>query len=110
MISMADASNPITDEEKELREDVKNYIDITYEDEDTDRKLLGIMRRGQAKLDAIAGSEYDYSQEGARRGLLFDYCRYAMCNQTEMFEENYQSELINLAISEEAKAYETNRI
>lgn len=103
---MANASNPITEKEKELLADIKNYIDITYEDEDTDKKLLGIMRRGQARLDDIAGTQYDYSEEGARRGLLFDYCRYAMCNQTEMFEVNYQSELTNLAIAEEARMYE----
>jgi len=102
---MVKANQEKTDEEVMLLADVKNYLDITYEDEDTDKKLLGIMRRGMERLDTIAGTTYDYSEEGARRGLLLDYCRYAMCNQTEAFETNYGPELLGLAMEGEVSVY-----
>lgn len=102
---MVKASDQETEEEKKLLGDIKNYLDITYEDEDADKKLLGIMRRGKEKLDTIAGTEYDYNEEGARRGLLLDYCRYAMCNQTEAFEQNYHAELLSLALEGEVNIY-----
>ncbi len=97
-------------EEEQMLADVKNYLDITYEDEDTDNKLLGIMRRGMHRLNTIAGREGDYSQEGDLRGLLFDYCRYAMSSQTEAFETNYRAQLNGIAMEGEVEAYAANQV
>ena len=38
-----------------LLSDVRNYLDITFEDEETDRKLSGIIERGVDYLDKMAG-------------------------------------------------------
>lgn len=76
--------------------DVRNYLDITYEDEETDRKLTGIMKRGMTYLNGIAGKELDFQEEGNPRALLFDYCRYARNNVSELFEGNFRTELIAL--------------
>lgn len=77
---------------------LKNYLDITYEDVQADKKLSGIMERGKAYLDNIAGEELDYDDDNIPRQLLFDYCRYARNNVLEMFEENFRTELIALRI------------
>lgn len=92
----------------ELLSDVRNYLDITYEDEETDKKLTGIIARGMDYLDSTAGSEQDYTKESLSRALLMDYCRYARNNVLELFEENFRSELISLRIGAQTDDYAEN--
>lgn len=80
-------------------------MDITYEDTETDQKLTGIIKRGKAYLDDKAGAEQDYEEEGAARALLFDYCRYARNNVLELFDTNFQAELIALRMGVQADDY-----
>ena len=80
-------------EPEELMSDVKDYLNISYDDEQTDRLLLSALARGMNIIDDYAGSPMDYSQEGAAKQLLFDYCRYVRSQATEMFEINYRHEL-----------------
>lgn len=88
-----------------LLQAVKNYLDITWNDPDTDEKLTGIIARGMSYLNNVAGAELDYTVEGKPRELLFDYCRYVRSNDLDEFAVNYQHELLSLQISEEVKAY-----
>ena len=44
-----------------LFEDVRNYCDITWEDEGTDRKLLTLIGNGIAYLDGKRGEPADYT-------------------------------------------------
>lgn len=93
----------------ELIDDVKNYLDITWDDENTDKKLTGIIERGKSYLKEISGSSTDlnFDIEGLGRSLLFDYCRYARSNALEVFEKNFISDLLKLRISQEVVEYET---
>ena len=85
----------------ELLPDVRNYLDVTWDDPDGDRKLAGIIGRGTAYLDGVAGAKLDYTVEGSARALLFDYCRYARDNALHEFEVNYQAMLLALQIATE---------
>jgi len=85
---------------------VRNYLDVTWIDVESDLKLTGIISRGIKYLDATAGAELDYALEDKPRELLFDYCRYARSNALNEFQINYLHELLSLQISEEVKAYE----
>ena len=90
----------------ELLEATKNYLDITWSGDPTgDLKLTGIIGRGMAYLDSIAGATMDYSTEDKPRELLFDYCRYTRSNALSEFQTNYLHELLSLQISQEVKAY-----
>lgn len=89
----------------ELLSDVRNYLDITYDDPETDQKLTGIIERGKVYLDNIAGVQQDYDNESASRQLLFDYCRYARNSALEYFEENFKTELLTLRIGVQADDY-----
>jgi len=89
----------------ELLKDVKNYLDITYVDEETDKKITGIIERGKKYLDNIAGEQQEYGAENTARQLLFDYCRYVNNGVFELFEENFKSELIMLRIGVDAHDY-----
>ncbi len=74
----------------------KNYLDLTWEDADTDTKLTGILERGIAYLNRIAGVEQDYTVEGDAKALLFDYARYVRSNALDEFLTNYLPELLAL--------------
>ena len=87
-------------EDEKLLSDIKNYLDITWSDEATDKKLTGIINRGKSYLQDIAGSfSIDFAVECKARSLLFDYCRYARSNAIEMFEINFKSQLISLRLA-----------
>lgn len=91
---------------EELLADVKVYLDITWGDENTDKKLRGIIQRGMKYLNSVAGAELDYSAEDQPKELLLDYCRYVRSNALEEFQKNYLHELLSLQINEEVKRYE----
>lgn len=88
---------------KELLEDVRNYLDITWADEAGDQKLLGIIARGANYLQRWAGAELDFSEEALPRSLLFDYCRYVRSGALDDFRVNYLHELIGLQMEEGVK-------
>lgn len=90
--------------------DALNYLDITWDDIDTNRKVSGILARGMAFLDRIAGTPQDYTAEDLPRALLFDYARYARENATQDFVNNYLTELNSLRMycEGEAAIYESD--
>ncbi|HWT27171.1 MAG TPA: hypothetical protein VN131_04465 [Mobilitalea sp.] len=89
-----------------LLDSVKNYLDITWSDAQTEAKLTGIILRGIMYIDGIAGSAMDYTVEDKPKELLLDYCRYVRSNALEEFQKNYLSELLTLQIKQEVAAYE----
>lgn len=72
---------------------VKNYLHITWQDNVTDSNLTGMINRGMARLQDIAGADLDFTVEDQPKALLLDYCRYANSHALEMFEKNYAAEL-----------------
>jgi hypothetical protein len=89
-----------------LLDKVKNYLDITWDDDQLDSKLTGIAERGMRYIDGIAGSNMDYTIEDKPLELLLDYCRYVRSNALEVFQKNYLHELLILQIGQEVAAYE----
>lgn len=90
-----------------LLDDVKRYLRINWADDDTDLNLTGMINRGMARLQDIAGAPLDFTAEGLPRALLFDYCRYANSHALEMFERNFQSELLTLHFDGRVAAMES---
>lgn len=74
-----------------MLEAVKDYLNITWDDEATDRKLTGMVEDGMAYLDGKAGTPQNYASPGIARSLLKDYCRYARDGALDVFETNYLS-------------------
>lgn len=91
--------------EETLLDDVKNYLDITWEDEATDKKVSGIIERGKKYLNRVAGTELDYEIEDKPKELLLDYCRYVRSGALEEFQNNFLSELLSLQIQKECEAH-----
>lgn len=89
-----------------LFNELKIYLDITWEDEATNRKLNGIMERGKKYINGVAGLELDFDVDDKPKELLFDYCRYVRSNALNEFQNNYLSELLTLQMREDIKRYE----
>lgn len=87
---------------EELLSAVKSYLNITWEDTATDAKLTGFINRGMSRLQQIAGATLDFTQEGQPLALLLDYCRYANSQALEVFEQNFEAELLDLNLSTQA--------
>lgn len=72
-----------------LLADVKNYLNITWDDEATDAKINGLIASAAAYLDGKLGGQPDYEADGMPRTLLMEYVRYARDSALDVFESNY---------------------
>lgn len=74
-----------------LLDDIKIYLDITWDDDQTNRRITGLIEDGMAYLDDKLGEAGDYQSPGYPRTLLKEYVRYARDAALDVFENNYQS-------------------
>ncbi|SCL88013.1 hypothetical protein [Sporanaerobacter sp. PP17-6a] len=89
-----------------ILEDIKDYLNINWQDEKTDKRITGYINRGMTRLQHIAGVSLDFTEEDLARSLLFDYCRYANSQALEVFEKNFESELLELNLNNQLKTPE----
>lgn len=92
------------DKDKTLLNDVKNYLDITWDDTLGDQKIEGMVRRGMAAIKGKIG-ECNFYEETQERALLFDYVMYARAGEIPQFWENYKAEFVSLQIARKVDAY-----
>lgn len=78
----------------ELLSDVKNFLDITWDDGAEDKKVSGLIAQGSVYLDGKYGETANYETEGLPRTLLMEYVRYARDRALDVFENNYQSMIL----------------
>lgn len=89
----------------QLLADIKNYLNITWDDDATDRKISGLIEDGIVYLDLKRGAPADYTVPGLPRTLLKDYCRYARDSALDVFENNYQALLLGMRSQSEVTQY-----
>lgn len=96
------------DRDAKLLNDVKNYLEITWDDSLGDEKISGMVKRGMA---AIAGKigECNFYEETQERALLFDYVMYARAGEIPQFWQNYRGEIISLQIDRKVDGYAENQ-
>lgn len=87
----------------DLLNDVKNYLDITWDDDATDVKLRGMISRGMKYLNDLTGSDLDFTKEESPREMLFIRIMYERAGALDDFRKNYLSELNSLVMSERMK-------
>lgn len=88
-----------------LLEDVKNCLDITWDDEATDRKTTDFIAQGMAWLNKKLGIEADYTADGDPRTLLMEFVRYRRDEALDVFENNYRSMILGAQHDLEVKRY-----
>lgn len=75
---------------------LKLYLDITWDDSQTNMKLQGIATRAEAYLRNAAGKQITFSasmEDQNALQLLFDCCRYIRSKALDEFGVNYADEL-----------------
>ena len=85
--------------------DIKTYLDITWNDEATDRKVRNFITQGMFFINDKLGTEGDYINEGHPRTLLFEYVRYARDEALDVFENNYRSMILAMQNNRKVKSY-----
>lgn len=90
----------------ELLEPVRQYLDITWDDPTLNNKLNGLVLRGRAYLDRVAGQVIDYDSDKRARQLLFDLVRYMRDDSFQDFQHDFQTELNGLHADYEVTSYE----
>ena len=80
----------------QLLSDIKNYLNITWDDTATDNKLNTMIASGMSYLDGKGGGTLDYESDGTPRTLLFEYVRYMRSNALDVFENNYTALILNM--------------
>ena len=89
-------------------DDVKNYIDITFTDDATDKKLRGVCERAEAYLSKRAGVTLSFSlnmDDQSLLQLLFDCIRYIWSGALDEFAINYADDLFGLRANIHADAF-----
>lgn len=84
-----------------------NYTaDEMSEDKNLSDRITLIIEDGREHLRSWAPdlTDNDFTKAGRARKLLFDYCRYAHSDATEMFNNNYRDELMALRFAYEVRA------
>lgn len=80
----------------QLLADVKNYLNITWDDTATDEKIRGCIASGSMYLDGKGGAALDYEADGMARTLLFEYVRYMRDDALDVFENNYTAFILDM--------------
>lgn len=88
-----------------LLDDVKNYLNITWSDEATDRKVSGLIAAGMVYLNGKYGEEADYTADGEPRTLLMEYVRYGRDSALDVFENNYQALILDMQNGRTVSSY-----
>ena len=79
-----------------LLADVKNNLDITWNDPETDKKVFGWVQAGIHYLNSRTGEPLDYVTGSDEWALLMDYTRYARDGALDVFEGNYLHLILSL--------------
>lgn len=77
-----------------LLEQVKDKLNITWEDEDTVRRIDSIIASAIPDLIhklGITDSDFDFSVNGSENTLFLAYCLYEWNHILNEFEDNYAS-------------------
>ena len=88
-----------------LLEEVKNHLDITWDNEATDNKIRSLIASGMSYINKKYGGEADYVADGMPRTLLFEYVRYGRDSALDVFENNYRSFILDMQNERRVGAY-----
>lgn len=89
-----------------MLDEIKNYLNITWEDADIDKKLTSMIEESKKVINSLMGVEIDFDVDLEQKELLKNRIRYAYNNALECFEDNFKSEILRLQFQEGVKAYE----
>ena len=92
-----------------LIDQVKRKLDITWVDEDTDRRVADIMDAVSPVLQhklGITDPEFDFSKPGRENMLFLALCLYEWNHSANEFDENYSNEIAQCRAVHEVAYYQ----
>lgn len=90
-------------EKDAVLKEVKNYLDITWEDKGLDAKINGFIMTGVRKLDRLSDQKNEYSEGSQEKSLLFNYCLYAFNGKTNEFDVAYRKDIMEFVLDNEVR-------
>ena len=91
---------------EQLLQDLKYKLNITWQEEETERRLRTIIADAEITLNHKLGATIDYSEDGPEHNLFLNYCMYAWNNCINQFDSNYFNEIMQLRQLYEVLNYE----
>lgn len=85
--------------------DIKSHLNITWDDDMTNRNVRNFITQGMFFINDKLGKEGDYLVDGYPRTLLFEYARYARDGALDVFENNYKSMILAMQNNRKVKSY-----
>lgn len=82
--------------EATLLEILLNELYITWEDEETIKKLQRIVLNAIPTMNFKLGGEIDYSEDGMEQNLFINYCVYVYNNCANEFDNAYFNEIMQI--------------
>lgn len=82
--------------EETLLEILLNELYITWEDEETIKKLQRIIMNAIPTMNFKLGGEIDYSEDGMEQNLFINYCVYVYNNCANEFDNAYFNEIMQI--------------
>lgn len=82
--------------EETLLEILLNELYITWEDEETIKKLQRIIMNAIPTMNFKLGGEIDYSEDGIEQNLFINYCVYVYNNCANEFDNAYFNEIMQI--------------
>ncbi|MGL5149908.1 MAG: hypothetical protein ACRC7N_04940 [Clostridium sp.] len=93
-----------------ILEKLKRKLSITWDDDDTNKRLEEIIEDAKPILEhKIGASGIDFEKPGIERNLFLNYCMYAWNNCSNEFDKNYIRDIVELRTIYEVKHYEANQ-
>lgn len=82
----------------EFLNEIKRDLQITWNDDDTDKILASYIKDGVEVLQDDVGTSIDFDDDEIARGLLRTYVRYAWNKSEEFFIENNLERILKLEV------------
>lgn len=89
--------------------EVKNYLNVTYNDSDVDRKIDGILKRAEARIRNRVGISKEIQLTEAEEQLVLDCCRYIFNDAAEIFEDSFMVDLETARNNRMIEAYRAEK-
>lgn len=80
-------------------------MNITWDDDDTDEKVIGEILDAEAALNHKLGAEIDYSKNGQEHRLFLAYLLYLHNDCQNEFDGAYGKEILQIRHKYEVKNY-----
>lgn len=93
-----------------LLDSLKSKLNITWDDEDTNNKILDMIEDAKSILDYKLGADIDYSKHGMEHRLFLNYCLYEWNDCVNEFDTNYLNEIYQLRAKYEVMNYEKTEV